>query len=280
VLQQYRDLFDEALSYRFSTFPQFQTIMQSMGVEADLTEGEGFHLRFQGLDAAGRKAGIPIGEQEAGTAYYKLYEQRLRQLKQEKDPSPDERKRRSADAFRVGKTVAFCLENARTEKHFAKMLERKGITVRLSRSADGSLFGTTFVDRTSKTAFKGSELKKYVSGEALKAAAAPETGTWATGERELQEEWKERRRKERLEAHIQHNMDLAAAQGRAAGSVPAGGQSGQDAGHDMALLARQALDDILAGMKIGPNPYGGRRRKPAGKRSGRKGQGKKTKTKK
>ena len=280
VLQQYRDLFDEALTYRFSTFPQFQTIMQSMGVDLDLTEGEGYHLLFQGLDAAGRKASRPIGEADTQTAYYRLYEQRLQQLKREKDPSPEEKKRRGADAFRVGKTVAFCLENARTEKHFARMLERKGIAVRLSRSADGSLFGATFVDRTSKTAFKASELKKYVSSEALKAAAAPETGTWATGERELLEQWKEQKREERLEAHIQHNMDLAAAQGAAASSFPTGEPTGPEVGHDLALLARQALDDILAGLNIGPNPYRKRSGKPAGKRVRQRADGKKKHTRK
>ena len=97
----------------------------------------------------------------------------------------------------------------------------------LSRSADGTLFGATFVDHESMRAYKLSELdrsfhkdeQEKVITPILKAAAVPETGSWAENEKLYYEQWLESKRtehKKRLalkrEAHIQHNMDLAAKQ--------------------------------------------------------------------
>lgn len=213
VRQQYIDLFDEALTYRFVSPLQFQTVMRGMGVNVEFTEGEQWHLLFEGLDRRGDKASPRISDSEMGLSLYEYYADRLEENLRKRELSEEEKAERRDDRRRVERTVAFCLEKAQTERQFKLMLERRGINYTLSRSKDdGQVFGATFADRQSKAAYKASEFKKEFNMEALKAAAAPKTGSWAVEENRALEEWKAERRAERLEAHIQHNMDLAAAQ--------------------------------------------------------------------
>lgn len=212
VRQQYIDLFDEALTYRFSTPLQFQTIMRGMGVNVEFTEGNDWHLLFEGLDKRGDNASPRISEVEMGMSLYQFYEDRLSENLRKRELSEEEKTQRYADRRRVERTIAFCLEHARTERHFALMLERKGINYTLSRRDDGQVFGATFADRQGKAAYKASEFKKEFEMDVLKRVAAPGTGDWAVAEKQAFEEWKAKRTAERLESHIQHNMDLAAAQ--------------------------------------------------------------------
>lgn len=208
IARQYTDIFEEALKYRFSTSLQFQTILRSMGVNIEFTEGNNFHILFEGLDATGKKSNPRITERDLGIDAFGLYEKALKaNNSKKKNLSKEEKEKADWNKYQIGRTIAFCMEHARTENHFVRMLQKKGIAVTLSRSADGSVFGATFADRQSRTAYKASELKYFVNADALKKAAAP-GGDWERNERTFHEEWKAKLQEKR----IQKNMNLAALQ--------------------------------------------------------------------
>lgn len=219
IKEQYKDIFNEAMSYRFTTPVQFNTIMRSMGVNIDFTEGthmEGnrMYLMFEGLDGEKTKSNSRISERELGIDAYEQLRVRMEDNSIKRPLSDEEKEQRSYARFRVDQCVAFCMEHAKTMRHFEKMLAKTGIAVTLSRTDKGQVFGATFADRASKAAYKGSELKKKFSMEKLQELANP-GGTWETNEKNAFEDWKAQKRAEqaeRLEAHIQHNMDLAARQ--------------------------------------------------------------------
>lgn len=212
VRKQFTDIFNEALTYEFRTWIQFQTVMRSMGVETDFTENDEFHILFQGLDSRGNKTTQRISEQEMETPFFRQYQDRADACGVKREWSKEEKASRTKDRSRVTRTVAFCTEHSKTQKHLERMLEKKGITMTLSRDADGNIFGATFADATSKRTFKGSSLGKEFSLAALQEADRPETGRWAVNEELMRREWLERMKAERQERRLQHNLDMAARQ--------------------------------------------------------------------
>lgn len=216
VKEQYMTIFNEALTYRFTTPLQFQTIMNNMGVNIEFTEGtkmEGneMYLVFEGLDTDKDRISNRISEKYMGIEAYKILKERMDNNMVKRPLTDKEKAERSYARYRVDRTVAFCMEHARTMHHFERMLARSGIAVTLSRTGDGTVFGATFADRVSKAAYKGSELKKFFDMNSLKQLAGA-GGTWETNEQAAFDKWKARKKAQRHEAHIQHNMDLAARQ--------------------------------------------------------------------
>ena len=163
VTKQYKALFDEALTYKFTTFKQFQTIMEGMGVNVKLTEGNDFHLIFQGLDDKGEKSTKRISEITMKQDLYLQMEDRIQENKVKRPLSEEENARRLATLERVDLTTAYCLQHAKNIGQYQRILSNVGIQVGLSRTPDGGIFGITFVDKESKTAYKGSELKRHFS---------------------------------------------------------------------------------------------------------------------
>ena len=163
VTKQYKALFDEALTYKFTTFKQFQTIMEGMGVNVKLTEGNDFHLIFQGLDDKGEKSTKRISEITMKQDLYLQMEDRIQENKVKRPLSEEENARPLATLERVDLTTAYCLQHAKNIGQYQRILSNVGIQVGLSRTPDGGIFGITFVDKESKTAYKGSELKRHFS---------------------------------------------------------------------------------------------------------------------
>lgn len=157
AMQQYSTLFDAAIQYDFRSFAQFQCIMQAFGVKVTETESvSGKRLAFQGLSSKGRPCTHPIYEKDMGEAFH---EKLQRNMQGYIDYNADRRKERA----RVMGYVGACLDHATSRDHFVNMLKANGIDTFFSVTEEGKPFGVTFVDHTTKTVLKGSELGKGFS---------------------------------------------------------------------------------------------------------------------
>jgi hypothetical protein len=70
---------------------------------------------------------------------------------------------------------ASCLEHSTSERHYRNMLARFDIDVFLHRTRDGRIHGATFIDHSTKCAFKASELGSFRLDDLI---AADESGQW------------------------------------------------------------------------------------------------------
>ncbi len=184
VAQQYRDIFNEALKWKFTTFTQFQTVMKALSIKVDLNEGKEFKLILQGVDKqTGRGVTHRINENDLGIDAYKQMMTRINECKEKENLSSEERKQLSRDKFRISKTIEICLKYSLSENHLYKMLAKKGIYCTLSRGAQDQIFGATFTDTKTKRTFKCSELNSDLSVQKFKEADDNLTGQWHAMER-------------------------------------------------------------------------------------------------
>ena len=143
---------------------------------------------LEGLGADGSGARAMISEKEMGAGLYALFESRAAECRGLRPKTAAERDETRKAKWRISRTVSRCLERSRSEAHLARMLERNGITMTLSRGADGSIFGATFADRRTRTAYKASELGEGVSVSLFREADGVTGGRWASDEASGQEE--------------------------------------------------------------------------------------------
>ena len=223
VRDQLTNLFDEAMHYHFTTWSQFSSIMDSFGVStAWFGQESDAHLYFIGQDADGNEASPFITENEMGADFGTTMQRRMQECAAKKELTKEEKARRFGDKKRLAASIAGALEYSRNEEHLARMLQRKGIHLVLSRTDDGQgeVFGATVVDRASMRAWKLSEIDRELL-PLIQDAARKDTGRWAREAQERREEWIARKRAE----HVQDNMDLAANQAGPREITPArGGQ--------------------------------------------------------
>lgn len=214
IKEQYQQLFEEALHYQFTTPTQFQAIMRGMGVDVKMVHGQEFYMIFHGLDASGDKTLSRVPSLDMPGEYYSIYLDRMQENKVVRPIPEEEKKRKLEDRRRVGRTLAFLLQHAKTQKHFEKMLEKQGINILLSRTVTGEVFGITVVDRQSRTAYKGSDLVfkglepgKGFEPDLLKQKAAP-GGEWETQQNRMLEEWKSALRLQRQRGESAEEGDV------------------------------------------------------------------------
>ncbi len=161
--------FEEAIKYNYKTFNQFKSIMASMGIAVMESGEENKKFTFQGLGPDGDGTTKLYRETEDTLPYHALYE-RKKQLN-EQEPM-DLRLEKN----RIAGITSACLPHSRSEQHLKRMLEKKGIFFTLSRNPEGRIFGATFIDATTNTVLKCSELGKRL--ELSKIAACEENGQW------------------------------------------------------------------------------------------------------
>ena len=101
-------------------------------------------------------------------ALYKDYEQRAMQCIGRSGIKQRER-------GRICGISASCLGHSTSERHYRNMLARFDIDVFLHRTRDGRIHGATFIDHSTKCAFKASELGSFRLDDLI---AADEGGQW------------------------------------------------------------------------------------------------------
>ena len=154
VVAQMEAIFRECCTYHFTSFQQFQMIMESHGLNVTHRAGDESTILLQGLDEAGRACTAPIDERDTALAMYEMYEQRALQCYGKTSV-----RRRELD--KVDTLAAFCLPRSTSQKHFENMLRRHDIDIKIHRNSSGGIMGATFVDHATKSAFKCSELPNF-----------------------------------------------------------------------------------------------------------------------
>lgn len=178
VAEQYTRVLREALTYKFSSYNQFKSICESYNVTlSSYVDSEGEHLSAQGLDENGERSRGLITEKQLGEAFHKAMSERI-EASTKKEEASAIKSSSKPDRARVGRMASFFLGISKNQAHFERMLAKKNIFVSFSYNVNGELFGATFVDRQSKSAFKASELVPSLRTEQVKQQAEK----WITNE--------------------------------------------------------------------------------------------------
>ena len=154
VVAQMEAIFKECCSYHFTSFQQFQMIMQSHGLSVTHRAGDESTILLQGLDKAGKACTAPVDERDTSLSMYEMYEQRALQCY-----GKTSIRRRELD--KVDSLASFCLPRSTSQKHFENMLRKQDIDIRIHRNSSGGIMGATFVDHATRSAFKCSELPSF-----------------------------------------------------------------------------------------------------------------------
>ena len=176
VTAQMRALYARALRYDFESFPQLSCILEDFGLKASLEQTEGGQqVSLQGLD----RKGVPVTEAfHEGVLGEGLYEDYLKAARQNRETH----RRRYREKERVRGLVRFAYEISRSEGHFVNILRNKGVHVHFSRTRNsGDIFGVTFVDHSTRSVFKASELRDVLSVRMLQEAVSK--GHWRPEDR-------------------------------------------------------------------------------------------------
>ncbi|MDB5276144.1 MAG: relaxase [Ferruginibacter sp.] len=151
-------------TYKYTSLPEYNAVLQLYNVIAERGAEDSRMFKQRGLNyrvlnEAGNKVGTPI---KASAFYMKPTLANL------------EKKFAENDAFRMPyqkklqTTIGWILhQQLKGLEDFARSLEKQRINVVLRRSAEGQVYGITYVDHASKTVFNGSELGKEYSAKAV-----------------------------------------------------------------------------------------------------------------
>lgn len=151
--------------YKYSSLPELNAVLKQYNVLADrgseksrvfLANG----LIYRILDEKGNPIGVPI---KASDFYFKPT------LKFLGEKFKNNETRTLSDKLRVKNSINMALfrEQAMPLSKLAKLLEKEGISTVFRKSAEGQLYGITYVDHTTKNVFNGSSLGKEYSAKAI-----------------------------------------------------------------------------------------------------------------
>ncbi len=152
--------------YKFTSLPEFNAALKQFNVVADRGKEEGRIYKNRGLiyrvlDTDGNKVGVSI---KASSIACKPTLDNL-----ERKFETNEAVKESLKPF-VKTKLDDCLSlSPSTMKELMEHLKKKNIYTLLRQTAEGRLYGITFVDNQNKVAFNGSDLGKGYSAAALQS---------------------------------------------------------------------------------------------------------------
>lgn len=168
IMEQIRIIAQECCRYHMTSFAQFKLIMQAHGLDVSERTGDTSQIVIRGLNQDGIPCTAPITEAALGKALYAEYESRALECVGRSGIKKRER-------GRICGISASCLEHTTSERHFKNMLARFDVDIHLHRTKDGRIYGATFIDHSTKCAFKSSELGSFKLDDVI---AADEGGQW------------------------------------------------------------------------------------------------------
>ena len=190
--------------YKYASLPELNAVLKQYNVLADrgsenskifLAKG----LMFRILDEQGKPIGVPI---KASDFYSKPT------LKFLVEKYKRNEARRIPDKARVKNVIDIALlkERALSINELAKLLEKEGIHAVFRKSAEGLLYGITYVDHKTKSVFNGSSLGKEYSAKAIQERC----GLKVTGEEKRNQIHEKLPSKESLINNMQQQKDTLA----------------------------------------------------------------------
>jgi hypothetical protein len=150
--------------YKFSSLAQFNAVLGLYNLAAD-TGAEGSRVNrhkglvFRMLDAEGNKVGVPI---KASDFASKPTLKHLALKYEKNEPLKAGNKNRVSNAV----NIAF-FNGVKSVDDLKTALQESGIDLVVRQSADGVVYGLTYVDHETKVVFNGSELGKAFSAKAM-----------------------------------------------------------------------------------------------------------------
>ena len=153
VVDQISAIAKDAMKWHFTTFEQFQTLLQrkyNVLVEIEKGENDSENLSFTGTDSLGQPITPPLTEEELGL-------HSLRELKTKMAKEKQIISQRREQRERLEKLSWAAISIAKDYDDFVKLMERKGVIVVVSFTKDHEPFGITYLDKATKCAWKGSQ---------------------------------------------------------------------------------------------------------------------------
>ena len=178
IMEQIRIIAEECCKYHMTSFAQFKLIMQAHGLEVTDRTGDTSQVVVRGLNQDGIPCTAPITEDELGKHLYSEYERRAMECVGRSGIKQRER-------ARICGISSSCLEHSTSERHFKNMLARFDIDIHLHRTREGRIYGATFVDHSTRCAFKSSELGAFRLDDII---TADEGGQWQKKSSTIQEQ--------------------------------------------------------------------------------------------
>lgn len=166
--KQIEKIAELAMTYHFTNSRQFDIVMESLGVK--VIPHEDGSVGFVGLDPKTHKECTAVFK-DPGIRYPTMDE-----IEEHAKHCKGQIKTREKQ--RVANITRTAMKKCKTELHTLRYLAKSGIYVQFSRTAEGKIFGVTFVDHHNKCVFKGSEVGiKAGDFESLR------TSVWAENEK-------------------------------------------------------------------------------------------------
>lgn len=250
MTSQLKDIFYGALKYDFNGFTQLAFILKEYGIEAcQRSNDSGEYITLQPLDRRDRPAGPVVSE-------FMLGERLSEQMNLASALNSRNHANRHREKERMENLVRGAFLYSKSEAHFEALLRNKGISVHLSRTEDGDVFGITLVDHVTHTVFKSSELHDCISVAMMKEAV--ETCKWRAedrGERKRVTYVARTRKSSRREAIAMRDRQIAvmASVLRPEASdwaAYSGKGENETEPHEKPTTEGRIVDDIMGGMRI------------------------------
>lgn len=147
----------------FSSFGDFRTALEHFGVMADRGEkGRSMYerkgLQFFLMDRDGKAAGVPV---KASALYSRPKMLNLEKRFERNKPKKDGLKVAVKDKLDLvlGSRLLVSMED------FTRSLQAQQVAAVFRRSAEGKLYGVTFIDLERRVVFNGSELGNHYSAK-------------------------------------------------------------------------------------------------------------------
>lgn len=187
--------------YKYTSLPELNAVLKQYNVLADrgsenskifLSGGLVYHI----LNENGKPIGVPI----KSSSFYNKPTLKFLEEKYKRNEV-----RRIPDKARVKNVIDIALlkERALSIDELARLLEKEGIHAVFRKSAEGLLYGITYVDHQTKSVFNGSSLGKEYSAKAIQERC----GLKVAGEEKSKKMSKNIPSKELLINNIQQQKD-------------------------------------------------------------------------
>lgn len=184
--------------FKYNSLAELNAVLKQYNVMADpgsenskmfLAKGLVYHI----LDANGKPIGVPIKSSS-------FYNKPTLKFLEEKFKSNQVRS--MSDKSRVKNAIHMALlrEPAMPLTELTRRLEKEGIYTILRKSAEGLLYGITYVDHITKNVFNGSSLGKQYSAKAIEERC----GLKVAGEEKRKQIYQKLNSKESLINNLQH----------------------------------------------------------------------------
>lgn len=160
--------------YRYTSLREYNAILSHYNIEASEIEVSGRKgMVYYNTDGEGRRVSAGVkGSAISREFSHSAYEERIRA---NADISAERAERRKRTAEVIEKKIRRLLKKGVTENELTASLEATGVRTVKATSADGRVFGLTFIDMESGETLKASEIARDLSASKIYSLLRPKS---------------------------------------------------------------------------------------------------------